>query len=128
MPSPTPRRPRVTKTQRVSEKQEQQAIVDLLTLIGAKVYVIGRTPPRDGRTHFGTGQTPGIPDIYAILPTMGVKQWRHAMWIEVKRQGGRTRPEQLEFEEHTRDIGIAYFRGTADGFTAYLRELGFRIS
>jgi len=29
------------KTRRVSEKQEQQAIVDLLRLIGAKVYVLG---------------------------------------------------------------------------------------
>jgi hypothetical protein len=125
-----PAEPRRTTTKgrqpRISEKQEQQAIVDLLRLIGAKVYVLGTRRPRTESYH-GTCQTPGLPDIYAILPTMGVKQWRHAMWIEVKRQGGRTRPEQLEFEEHTRDIGIAYFRGTADGFTAYLRSLGFRI-
>ena len=115
------------KRPRVSEKAEQQAIVDLLRLIGAKVYVIGRTPPRDGRTHFGTGQTPGIADVYAILPVFGVNQWRQPIWIEVKRVGGRARQEQLSFEAHLGACQHLYFRGTADGFTAYLRSLGFRI-
>jgi hypothetical protein len=117
------------KRPRISEKAEQQAIVDLLRLIGAKVYVIGRTPPRDGRTHFGTGQTPGIGDLYAFVPRPDrspFKPWI-VLWVEVKRVGGRTRAEQLEFETLCDKAQHHYFRGTADGFTAYLRGLGFRI-
>jgi len=118
------------KAPRISEKQEQRAIVDLLRLIGAKVYVIGRTPPRDGRTHFGTGQTPGIPDLYAFLPdrmhqTVGICDL--PIWIEVKAKDGVASEAQKAFASLAFRSNHFYFRGTADGFTAYLRSLGFRI-
>ncbi len=107
------------KKARVSEKQEQQAIVDLLRLIGAKVYILG-TKRRNG-DYPGTMQTPGIPDLYTFC---GDK----CIWIEVKTVIGRPSEAQREFAYLCEGAGHRYFRGTADGFTAYLRQLGFRIS
>ncbi len=124
---PTPPAPRGRRQPRISEKAEQQAIVDLLRLIGAKVYILG-TKRRKGDYH-GTMQTPGIPDLYAFLPRFrsSLSGQPQAVWIEVKALTGYASDAQLRFELHCEDSGHRYFRGTADGFTAYLRDLGFRI-
>lgn len=86
---------RTAKTGRVSEKVEQQHIVQLLRSIGAAVYVLGHPSPNDGRTHRGTGQTPGVPDLMAFMPEYGP-----LLFIEVKAKGGRLRPEQAAFRDY----------------------------
>jgi hypothetical protein len=113
-------RSRLTRAQRprISEKAEQQAIVDLLRLIGAKVYILG-TKRRKG-DYQGTMQTPGIPDLYAFLHNQ-------PLWIEVKARGGNRSEAQFEFANAATGACHAYFCGTADEFTAYLRDLGFRV-
>jgi hypothetical protein len=120
-------RSRLTRAQRprISEKAEQQAIVDLLRLIGAKVYILG-TKRRKG-DYPGTMQTTGIPDLYAFLPECGTRP-RTSVWIEVKAADGHPSGAQLDFETLCDLTQHRYFRGTADDFTNNLRAIGFRIS
>ena len=108
-------------TSRVSEKVEQQHIVTLLRSIGATVYVLGHPSPRDGRTHRGTGQTPGVPDLWAFLPAHAAQPAR-AIWIEVKATGGRLRPEQVEFRERCLTSGVSHLVGGLDTVIAFLVE------
>jgi hypothetical protein len=108
---------------RVSEKAEQQAIVDLLRLIGAQVYVLGT---RRRRGDFpGTMQTPGIPDLYAFLPTKSIAVQYQPLWIEVKTTTGRASVAQAQFAWHCEMGGLPYVRGTADDVTRYLKAEGY---
>jgi hypothetical protein len=111
---------------RVSEKAEQQAIVDLLRLIGAKVYVLG-TKRRRG-DYQGTMQTPGIPDLFAFMPIRAVisaRQVPHAIWVEVKTTNGRLRPEQAAFRDHCCSTDMVHLTGGADYVSAQLKAWGF---
>ena len=108
------------------EKVVQQQIVTALRRIGATVYVIGHAPPRDGRRHFGTGQTPGIPDLFAFLPARAGR--RETLWIEVKREGGRVRPEQLDFAQLCLEAQAKYVRGTLDDVYAWLVDHGYILA
>ena len=67
-----------------SEKQEQQAILELLRLVKARVYVLGTVRPKGD--YPGTRQTPGLPDLEAWLPH---GNGCHLLKIEVKAVGGR---------------------------------------
>lgn len=110
---------------RVSEKQEQAAIVDLLRAIGATVYVIG-TKRRKG-DHQGTMQTPGIPDLFAFLPLHKAKVANAPtfVWIEVKRTGGKCSAAQIEFERNCLDRNVWHFIGGHDAFANLLKVWGF---
>lgn len=76
-----------------------EAVVALLTLAGCKVYRLSQV--RASR------QSPGIPDLYVFGPTTGA-------WFEVKRPGGRLRPEQREFRERCEARRIEHVVGGVD--------------
>lgn len=121
---------------RVSERVEQAHIVRLLRLIGAQVYVLG-TVRRKG-DYAGTMQTPGIPDLYVMLPGLAVSRQSmkelllrvpvipgEPLWIEVKAKSGRLRPAQVEFQQHCERMGHAHIVGGLDAVIAWLLERGF---
>jgi hypothetical protein len=134
---------RPPKAPRVPEKHVQAQIVALLRSIGAAVYVLGR-PPRKVTARMGTGQTPGIPDLYVVLPEAPVPlpnpnasagwsvmrngKWTmgaHGLWIEVKAHGGRLRPEQVEFARLCALAGCPHLVGGVDAVLAYLQAHGY---
>jgi hypothetical protein len=124
-------RTRTPKPPRVPEKAVQAQIRAALLSIGAKVYTIGRAPRRDAVYH-GTGQTPGIPDLYVLLPDSPVgglqgrmQRCAHGLWIEVKAKGGRLRPAQADFAQFCGDAGIPHLVGGLDDVLAYLAEHGY---
>lgn len=107
---------------RVPEKVEQACGVRLLRTLNWRVYVIGTTRPKADSYH-GTCQTPGISDVIAILPGVGVLFW------EVKAKGGRVRPEQSTFgalcrECEAQGLGVYYCVGTYDALIAKLTAMG----
>lgn len=114
-----------TRAPRVPEKAEQQHGVGLLRTLGARVYVLGHSSPNDGRGHRGTGQTPGLSDVYALLPGRVANPPRRALWWEVKGAGGRLRPEQIEFRELNLMAGVAHVVGTYDDLIAWLIAHGY---
>jgi hypothetical protein len=109
---------------RQSEKRVQAQIVSLIQAIGGQVNVIGRPSPKDGRTHRGTGQTPGLPDLYAFLP-LRVDVPMRGVWIEVKAAGGKLRPEQRLFMEMCHAAGVPHILGGVDQVVAYLQAGGW---
>lgn len=110
----------------VPEKVEQARIVAHLRALGAAVYVLGHPSPADGRRFRGTGQTPGIPDVYAFVPTaVGQPHEIVPVWIEVKRQGGAVRPAQQIFRAQCLAAGHAHVLGTHVGVCAWLETLGY---
>lgn len=91
-------RPRARRRQ--PEKVEQQHVVQLLRSIGCRVWVTG-VHRRTG-DYQGTMMTPGLPDVIAFLPrALGV------LFVEVKAEGGRLRPEQAEFRKLAIDVEFA---------------------
>jgi hypothetical protein len=102
------------------EKVEQQHIVQLLRTFGWTVYVLGHPSPADGRSHRGTGQTPGVPDLLAFGPPPARRQ----VWIEVKREGQqhRLRPAQVMFRELALDAGVGHVVGTLNNVVGWLVE------
>ena len=106
------------------EKGEQQGVVALLRSIGGLVYVIGRPSPNDGRRSRGTGQSPGLPDLYAHLPAprgaSDVAGRPVSVWIEVKATGGRLRPDQAEFRRRCEASSTPYVVGGVDAVVAWL--------
>lgn len=107
-----------------SEKAIQAQIVNLIRRIGGTVNVIGRPSPADGRTHRGTGQTPGLPDLYAFLPLrVGVPM--QGVWIEVKAKRGKLRPEQRLFMEMCHAANVPHVVGGLDAVIDYLQAGGW---
>jgi hypothetical protein len=113
------------EVRRHPERDEQREIVKLLRTIGAAVYVLGTT--RRKGDHPGTMQTPGIPDIYAILPAPAYRPLRRGMgvWIEVKAKGGRLRPEQAGFAAHCCAWDIPHVVGGLDAVIDFLVSGGW---
>lgn len=122
------------------EKHEQAAIVELLTSIGSAVYVLGtRRPagkpcPQCGTfvpEHQGTRQTPGLPDVYAVLPPRQATMLREPLWIEVKapagpsRKAGTLTPEQEAFRDVAHTANTCYVAGGIDAVIAWLVKAGY---
>ena len=109
-----------------AEKFEQADGVKLLRLLGAKVYVLGTV--RAKGDHPGTRQTPGLPDVMAFLPTSRLEGGpilpRFVCW-EVKRAGGRLRPEQAEFRAHCQAAGVAHVVGGLTALMVWLVLQGY---
>lgn len=103
---------------RVPERVEQQHIVQLIRSIGGAVYVLGTTRRRGD--YPGTMQTPGIPDLYAILPVT-----YESVWIEVKAEGGMLRPEQQQFRELCEKGHVAHIVGGLSTVLAWLVERSY---
>jgi hypothetical protein len=115
------------KLPRVTEKAEQAAIVQLLRSLGASVYVIGHPSPDDGRTHRGTGQTDGIPDLYVVIghrAPYGSGQ-PCALWIEVKAKDGKLRAEQDLFRRRVLGVGHYHIVGGLDAVLCWLAGGGW---
>lgn len=117
----TIRQPRQLRPPRVPEKVEQQHIIDTLRTFRFQVYVVGHPSPNDGRKFRGTGQTPGIPDLFAFSPLRD-GAYREFLWVEAKRAGGRLRPEQAEFRELALRVSerMHHVVGTLDAVIAWL--------
>jgi len=119
------------------EKDEQQAILHLLVAIGCRydktglrtdIWVLG-TRRRRG-DHQGTMQTPGIGDVFAVLPPLRgalPNAWGFAppvLWIEVKAQDGELSDAQENFRATVRGR-CAYITGGLDAVRAYLTDRGY---
>ncbi len=104
------------------EKAEQAAIVKLLKLLGASVYVIG-TKRRKG-DYQGTMQTPGIPDLYAFLPNVRGRADAKSIWIEVK-AASKMSPAQEQFERDCWATETPHLVGGLDVVTDWLRQGGW---
>lgn len=125
---------------RLSEKREQQHIVQALRAVGATVYVLG-TVHRGEPGSMTTRQTPGLPDLCVHLPDApkgrvpDMDRWvagvelspcaAHQLWIEVKAQGGRLRPAQAGFRDFCRLAGVPHLVGGLDVVLAYLQQQGY---
>ena len=109
------------------EKVEQHQIVNLVRTMGGRVWVLG-TRRRRG-DHQGTMQTPGLPDLWIVLPRVHgalnesrdqatLSHGGEGLWWEVKRNGGRRSPDQVDFADACALTGIGYGYGTLDDFIA----------
>lgn len=107
-------------TMRASEKSEQAAIVELLETLGAQVWVLGTRRPRGD--YQGTRQTPGVPDLYAAIPT---GRYAVPIWIEVKSSTGRLRPAQITFRDACARAGHAHLVGGVDVVLEFLTAHAF---
>lgn len=113
--------PRLASRAKTSEKQEQQAICDLIRAIGGHVYVIGTKRPKGD--YQGTRQTPGIPDLFCFLPLRGIMA--RSLWIEVKRKGGRKSDAQQYFASLCMNRNIDHIIGGHDDVANWLKLNGF---
>lgn len=111
---------------RVPEKVVQQHALNLLRNVGARVWVLGT---RRRRGDFpGTMQTPGIADVFAILPPPPLKSDRRSpvpLWFECKAAGGRLRPEQAEFRTACLEAELAHVVGGVDELMSFLVRGGW---
>lgn len=106
---------------KVTEKQEQVAIVKLLQSIGAKVYPLSQ--PR------ATMQAEGLPDLWVFLPSRiladGWIESSSGLWVEVKRAGGKMRVEQAAFALSCEHANVHHIVGGLDDMIAWLRLGGW---
>jgi hypothetical protein len=118
------------------ERGEQQAGVMVLTSLGAKPYVLGTT--RSKWCHvcgvmtkdFSTRQTPGISDVYAILPKPRyppIVPKGRLLWWEAKAPKGRASKEQEEFRALVLEAGGDHVLGTLDALFAFLIDGGWLL-
>lgn len=112
---------------RTPEKAVQAQVVHLLRSVGGRVYVLGTKRPSGD--YQGTCQTPGLADIHAFLPvpTHGVvtNPSLHAVWVEVKAEGGRLSDEQESFQQHCRDAHVSHVVGGVNDVVAFLVHGGW---
>ena len=117
-PGPRPPRP-----YRRPEKTEQANGVALLRLVSRRVYVLGVR--RRATDYQGTMQTPGIPDVYAVLKPLSAVDRPRPLWWECKAVGGRLRPEQAELRDIHAEAGLAHVVGTFQTLADWLVDHGY---
>lgn len=111
------------------EKGEQQHGVELLTRLGAKVYVSGTR--RKKGDYQGTMQTPGIPDVEAWLPpppdtdTRVEGPLRYVLKWECKAAGGRLSSDQTIYRQLCLDAGVSHVVGDFNALIAWLVDAGY---
>lgn len=110
---------------RVPEKVVQANVVRLLRSIGANVWVLG-THRRRGDFQ-GTMQTPGIGDVFAILPTAPHSPAGPSvpLWVECKADGGRLSPDQIRFRDCCRSASLGHVVGGLDEVIRFLVSGGW---
>lgn len=111
------------RKRRQPERAIQAQVVKLLRSIGADVWVLGTTRRR-GDYH-GTMMTPGIPDVFAVLPIRHRDMDRTAFWVEVKAPSGRRSPAQDRFAGLMAMTACAYVCGGLDDVIGYLVDHGY---
>lgn len=113
------------------EKTEQGSILNLVGHLGGVAYVLGTRRAQycgvcGGRNQDqGTRQTPGIADLYVLLPpTPTASRWT-PLWIEVKGRGGTLSPDQVAFRDACVRTQHAHLVGGLDEVIAYLAAHGW---
>lgn len=107
------------------ERAEQKAILDLLKLVHAEVWVLGTTRKRGDWQ--GTRQTPGICDVLAFIPRTNARAWYELVAIETKAPGGRLSSAQKRFRAACERAGVEHIVGGVDAVLAWLRARGHRV-
>lgn len=111
----------------VLEKVEQAHGVQLLETLGADVWVLG-TRRRRG-DYQGTMQTPGIADVFAVMPChlVGIHDApeRRALWWEAKAVGGRLSDDQERFQRCCREADLWHVVGPFDALVEALVGAGY---
>ena len=116
-----------------SETQEQSAVIEWWRLACRKYGVPemallhianeGTGSAARGRLQKRQGVRAGVSDLFLSVPRGG----RGGLWIEMKRKGGRVRPEQKEFLSNMQALGYdgAVCHGAdeaRDVITAYMAQ------
>jgi hypothetical protein len=83
-----------------TEKQIHAAVIEHWLACGVKDSLVATIP--NERAHGQAGLTKGLPDLLVMAPGLGVG------FIELKRKGGKLRPEQERFRDLCNAIGVRY--------------------
>ena len=112
----------------VLEKVEQAHGVELLQTLGADVWVLGH--PRRKGDYQGTMQTPGLADVWAVLPPASrlvthPPQSRRALWWEAKAVGGVMSEDQKRFQLRCQQADVWHVVGPFDALIEALVGAGY---
>lgn len=115
----------------IPEKVQQSHIVQLLRGLGGQVYELGTRRARGD--YQGTRQTPGLPDVLAFLPPSPrlsdplriPRPYAQLLMVEAKREGGKVRPAQREFQDWCGRSGIHHVLGTYDAVVGWCIQHGY---
>ena len=120
------------------EKSEQAQILTLVHALGGIAYVLGTRRAQycglcGGRNQDqGTRQTPGIADLFVMLPPTNTTYpdpaglWE-PIWIEVKGRGGSLSPDQVLFRARCAAAGLVHLVGGVDEVITYLEGRGWLL-
>lgn len=103
--------PRPQPGRTASEKKIQADGEQLLRMAGLAVYHLSQSRE--------TRQTPGLPDTYAMHPTLKL-----VLWVEWKTPTGRQSPEQIAFQRQAEGAGVTYLLGGLDAVRRWLIAVG----
>lgn len=107
------------------EKTEQANIVKLVTALSGTAYEIGRPRPRTDE-HQGMRQTPGVADLWIVLPiARGVDAI--GLWWETKSEVGERSEAQDEFAMWCHRAKTPYGYGTCADFVVWLQQHGRQV-
>ena len=95
------------------ERDVRRIVVHTLRVLGCRVLVLSDSRSAASRN------TPGTPDLYAILPGR-----RGGLWVELKAPGGKLREPQQEFADACERAGIPHVYGGLPDVLDYLHRLG----
>ena len=120
------------------EKAEQAQILTLVQALGGIAYVLGTRRAQycglcGGRTQDqGTRQTPGIADVFVLLPPTTTTAPEAAglwtpIWVEVKGRGGQLSPDQVLFRARCASAGLVHLVGGIDEVITYLEGRGWLL-
>jgi len=92
------------------EKQVAYRVGKLYAGVGCSVYSTQQTRP--------SRQAIGLPDFWVMHPRLG------GFWHEVKREGGKQSPGQVDFQQRCAAAKVDYVLGGVDEAQDYLRRRG----
>lgn len=106
------------------------AICKLVDSIGGKAYQTHQgAGPRRRNGYQGLNATPGLPDLYILLPKRkdGPDGWPRVWWWEVKVGRDTLRPAQREFVDAHNGRRIPCGVGDLDEFRLWLKDDGYLV-
>lgn len=118
------------------EKVVQAQLVKLYVSVRGKVYVLGTrrakppkgvvlTTPEQKRQWYSTRQTPGIADLFIVLPPPPGGTRKLALWHEAKTKDGRLSDDQKEFRDLVVGADLAHVAGGYDDAIRFLVGRGY---
>lgn len=69
-------------------------------------------------------QTPGLPDLWVVLPAGPLGTFSRSLWFECKAAGGQLSLEQREFRNYCLATGVTHVVGGLDHAIDFLRNAG----